>query len=330
MDIIRRVIFLGSPAEVIPPLKALLDDSGVKVVAVVTQPSRPAGRGGQMTDPPVAVFARERGIPTLQPESAKDPEFLSALSALEPDIAITAAYGQILTRRFLEIPKRATINIHPSLLPRWRGATPVPASLMAGETETGVTILFTVRKLDAGDIIIQNRYAIESNETAGALTERLFQRGAEMLPEALRKLDDSWFGGSPQDPNLVTFCGKIDKANGQVRWNSTSSEIVNRYRAFEPWPGSFTFLAGKRIVLGDIRLQNDAFSHAPSPSLPGTIDFDKRSGRIVVATGDGTVTIGRFKPAGGKDIDASSFWNAVKSKGGGQFTSMDPITRETP
>ena len=325
----RRIIYLGSPAEVISPLKALLKDDGVKVVAVVTQPSRPVGRGGKLTDPPVATFAKEMGIKTLQPESAKDPEFLAALRELEPDIAITAAYGQILTRRFLEIPKRATINIHPSLLPRWRGATPVPASLLAGETETGVTILFTVRKLDAGDIILQKPSAIGANETAGELTQRLFDLGAEILPEAIRKLDDSWFGGTPQDSNLVTWCGKIDKSDGLVDWTRTANEIVNRYRAHEPWPGSFTFLAGKRIVLNDIRKfggQTDRSKKTPS----GSIDFDKASGRILVATGDEPVSVGKLKPAGGKEIDAAAFWNGIKSRGGGQFSILEAGAGDVP
>ena len=191
-----RILFLGSPSEVVPVLDFLRNDPVIcashHIVGVVSQPMRPTGRGGKMSDPPVALYAQENGIPLLQPESVKDPQFLEEMRNFRPDIALTAAFGQILTNDFLAIPTRATINIHPSLLPRHRGAVPVPAAILAGDSVTGVTVLFTVRKLDAGNIILQESTAIHPDETSDVLLKRLFLLGAAMIGPALELLSDPW------------------------------------------------------------------------------------------------------------------------------------------
>ena len=188
-----RIVFLGSPKEVLSVPKFLLEQAGdidCELVGVVSQPAKAQGRKQQTKDTAVAAFAKEQGIKLFLPESAKAGSFLEEFKALSPDIALTAAYGQILSDECLAIPKRATINIHPSLLPRYRGATPVPAALLDGLTETGVTILFTIKKLDAGNIIAQRTLGIGAEETSQELTERAFAEGAALLVETLAKLRD--------------------------------------------------------------------------------------------------------------------------------------------
>ena len=308
-----RLIFLGSPEPVIAPLKALLaaaNERGDEVVGVVSQPARPVGRGGMLSDPPVAAFAKAQGIPTLQPTKASDPDFLKEFSSLSPDVAITAAFGQILPPDFLRIPKRATINIHPSLLPKYRGATPVPASLLAGDEESGVSVLFTVQKLDAGAIIVQERLSIKPDETTGQLTDRYFEASGPLLLAAIDKLRDPNFVGALQDEAAVTHCRKIEKTDGEVDWEQPATVIYRRFRAYEPWPGSYTHLGDKRLNLQEIRPDTEQTSRQP----PGTVSYDKKQRLLRVATAEGDILIAKLKPAGGKILTAESFWNGLKDR----------------
>lgn len=305
---------MGSPEEVVSPLKLLWENGpllGMEIVGVVSQPARPVGRGGRMADPPVALFAKEHQIKCLQPESAKAQEFLDELKELRPDIIITAAYGQILSDDFLAIPTIGTINIHPSRLPEYRGATPVPAALLDGLESTAVSILFTVKRLDAGNIITQKDFKIEPSETSGHLTARLFSESGAMLLAALETLvANPGFKGTPQDEKQATFCKKIEKDMGAIDWRQSAQRIVNRFRAFEPWPGSWTMLSDKRIAITDMRV-------APVSSesgAAGSFYFDKSSKTLMVTCGSGLISIVRLKPAGGKDMDAASFWNGLKDK----------------
>lgn len=320
--LIMRLVFLGSPEAALGPLKILSEkagDYGHELVGVVSQPARPTGRKQLLQDPPVAKFAKERGILVLQPEKASDPTFLTAFRDLMPDVAITAAYGQILSPYFLSIPRRATINIHPSLLPKYRGATPVPAALLAGDKESGVTILFTVQKLDAGSIICQKATPLAPDEMAGDLTKRYFDLGGELLFAALEKLKDPTFTGTPQDESLVSHCRKIDKNDGLVNWNLSASDIYNRFRAHHPWPGTFTFHDNKRIQITEMRPQIS--TEGAISSNFGEITFDKPTGSLSVSTGFGKIHVLKVKPAGGKEINASSFWNGLQNRKEVMFTS---------
>lgn len=317
-----RLVFLGSPEAATAPLKTLLEQGpahGHQLIAVVSQPARPIGRKKDPVDPPVAALAKHAGLLTLQPEKASDPTFLSTLADLAPDVAITAAYGQILTPNFLTIPKRATINIHPSLLPRYRGATPVPAALLDGQKISGVTLLFTVQKLDAGAIILQERSPIDEQETAGTLTSRYFALGGAMLFPALEKLQDPAFTGTPQDESQVTHCRKIQKQDGLLDWERSAEDIVHRFRAFEPWPGTFTFHQGRRLALVDLRLSSEGISAL----APGEAVLDKRRRCLSVGTGDGAVQVGKLTPAGGKPQTAEAFWNGLKDRSRVIFTSTE-------
>ncbi len=311
-----RLIFMGSPAEVIPCLQRLQEfcaDSAnhAQLVGVISQPARPAGRRGQLTDPPVAAYAREHAIPLWQPEKARDPVFLDQLRQLQPDVVVTAAYGQILSDAFLGIPKRATINVHPSLLPKYRGATPVQAALLQGERVTGVSILFTVKALDAGAIIIQEPLAIGNDETADSLLSRGFILGADCLPRALELLRDAKFAGESQNESEVTHCSKIDKADGFLRVQDDAGATYNRFRAYYPWPGTYTYFGDRRVGIIEMRLLESETANRN----PGLAQWDKGAGGIVVFTGTGKLLLRRLKPAGGKDMDAASFWNGLKQGG---------------
>ncbi|RYZ56333.1 MAG: methionyl-tRNA formyltransferase [Proteobacteria bacterium] len=313
-----RLVYMGSPSEVIAPLESLIkhcQESGDQLVAVVSQPAKPAGRKQTLTDPPVAAFAKEQGLLCLQPIKASDPLFLDELRNLNVDVIITAAYGQILSNAFLAIPKRATINIHPSLLPAYRGAIPVPAALLDGLETTGVTVLFTVKALDAGNIILQKTFPIDPSETAGALTPRLFAESSTLLFEALDKLRDQGFVGDVQDESRVTLCRKIAKTDGAIDWKKDSKTIVNEFRAYQPWPGSYTEREKLRVTVEEMTL-------IPSISEqlnPGEFYFDKKEKAIIVGTGDSPLAIKRLKNAGSKSVDAASFWNGLKLTGKGQF-----------
>jgi len=309
-----RLIFMGSPAEVLGPLRALIERSGemgAELVGVVSQPARPAGRGGNMLDPPVASFSKEKGIKTLQPESAKAPEFLEELRRLSPDVIVTAAYGQILSDDFLKIPRIGTINIHPSLLPAYRGATPVPAALLDGQRITGVSILFTVKQLDAGNIILQKQFEILPAETAGELTLRLFSESSVMLLEVIdllgRKPDTK---GVPQAQAAATFCKKIAKEMGEIDWSQDAAKIYDRFRAFQPWPGSFTRLGDRLIAIIQMSLMQDK----TTGGKPGTVIYDKSSKSLIVSCGTSAVHLQKLKPAGGKEMDAASFWNGLRDR----------------
>lgn len=314
-----RLVFLGSPEAVLAPLELLVHQAkawGHELVGVVSQPARPVGRGQNLVDPPVAAFAKAQGIPVLQPEKASAPDFLEAFAALKPDVAITAAYGQILSDAFLKVPARATINLHPSLLPKYRGAIPIPAALLDGETTSGVTILFTVKKLDAGNIIVQEKTPVGPQETTGELTARYFALAAQMLEPALKRLEDPAFIGVPQDEKKVTHCKKLEKQDGQIDWEQSAEDSFNRFRAFSPWPGSFTFLAGKRLAITEMDLDTLGFSALD----PGQAVFDKKFQCLMVGTSHGALRILKLKPAGGKEQQAAAFWNGLKDRSHVVFT----------
>ncbi|SMF69557.1 methionyl-tRNA formyltransferase [Pseudobacteriovorax antillogorgiicola] len=313
-----RIIFMGSPKEVITPCQMLMEfcqSTDHDLIAVVSQPAKPAGRRKKLSDPPLATWALEQGIKVIQPAKARDPQFLEDLRDLKPDLVITAAYGQILTEEFLAIPSRGTINIHPSLLPEYRGASPVQTALFDGREKTGVTILFTVRALDSGHIIVQKPATIEPLETADSLLARMFRLGGEALLEAVKALEDPDFIGTPQDESQVTHCHKFEKASGVIDWSLPNKEIVQRYQAFKPWPGTFAFYGGKRVLIEDLEpIEADNLS-----LNTGEFIYSKGLKALLAKTKDGYLRLNKVKPEGSKLIDGAAFWNGLKLSGRGQF-----------
>lgn len=289
-----RIVFWGTPDFATPALRALVGE-GHDVVAVVTQPDRPRERGGRnrtALDPsPVKQVALEEGIPVLQPERPRGEEFIAELRALEPDVSVVVAYGHILLREVIDLPRLGTLNIHASLLPLYRGAAPIQAAIRDGRAETGVSIMRMVPALDAGPVILALPVEILPDETAGELQLRLAEVGAEGIVEALAMLD---IGGAPeqaQDESLVTYAKKIDRADAQVDWTQPAAVVQRLVRAYDPKPGAWTRLGDAEVRLFGARMAGSLHG------TPGTILLADDDG-LVVACGEGAVRIAEVHVAG--------------------------------
>jgi methionyl-tRNA formyltransferase len=285
-----RVLFWGTPEFAAPPLRALLGE-GFEVVGVVTQPDRPQGRSRSALVPsPIKQIAIEESIPVLQPERPRGDEFVQSLRALDPDISVVVAYGEILTREVIDLPRLGTLNIHASLLPEWRGAAPIQAAIRAGRTETGVTIMRMVVRLDAGPILLQVPTPIAHDETYGELQLRLSELGALALIEALSLLDIGEIAERPQDESLATFAPKIERDDARIDWTHPAAAIACAVRAFDPKPGAFTTLGGMEIKLFGARAATlDIAEGQPFP--PGGTVLAIDDAGALVACGDGVVRI---------------------------------------
>ncbi len=269
---------MGTAELACPSLQAVAN----RVVAVVTQPDRPKGRHLAISPPPVKIVAQKLGLPVMQPVKVRD--IIEDIRALRPDLIVVVAYGQILPKAILEIPPRGCINVHASLLPRWRGASPIQHAILAGDRQTGVTTMFMNERMDAGDIILQRAEPIRPNDTAGSLHDRLAALGAELLVETLA----SDFPRRPQDESQATYARKLTKEDGRIDWTKPATEIERQIRAMNPWPGAFTTLGQTPVKIWKAEL-------APAPG-PG-----------VYPTGDGFLRILELQPAGGKPMSFEAF-----------------------
>ena len=295
-----RAIFLGTPEFAIPSLRALRDK--VELLAVVTQPDRPQGRGRKVAPPPVAQVARELGVPVLQPVKLRDPAVVEALQALRPDVIVTVAYGKIIPPQILTLPPLGCINVHPSLLPKYRGASPIQAALANGERETGVTIMYQSETLDAGDIILQRRVPIAPDDTAQALEARLAEEGAHALVEALVLIADGKVPRRPQDESQTTYAGKLTKESGRIDWTQSATALVNFIRAMDPWPSAYTWHRGKLLKI----CKGQALEGA-SASQPGVVTEARRGEGFVVATGQGSLLVTEVQPEGRRRMTADEY-----------------------
>lgn len=297
-----RVVFFGTPDFAVPTLEGLLA-SRHRVVGVVTQPDRPRGRGHQVTASPVKSLALERGVPVLQPEKMRDEMFLGALRALDADLGVVAAYGRILTDAILAIPRLGMVNVHASLLPRWRGAAPIHRAILAGDTETGVTIMRVVRELDAGPMMATLREPIGPSQTAGEVERILATRGALLLAEMVERMAEGPVPEDPQPPTGVTYADRITKADSPIFWWRPAGELHNQVRALNPWPLASTSLDGARLLVVATEAGAEA---APAGALPGTT-LTAHGDRFVVAAGHGTVQLLTVKPEGKRAMAAREF-----------------------
>ena len=295
-----RVVFFGTPSFAVPTLDALLS-SRHAVIAVVTQPDRPRGRGQRTTASPVKERAVAAGVTVLQPQIVKTHEFAAALSALNADIAIVAAYGQILTEQLLAAPRLGMINVHASLLPRYRGAAPIHRSVIAGDSSTGVTIMRMVRALDAGAMIATEHAEIGEDDTSVDLEDRLARLGAGLL---VRTLDDIAAGRAhetPQDDSAATYAPRLSKDDSRVDWSRNAFEIHNLIRGLHPWPHAVTFASGARLILHQ--------SHPTgrtSTDPPGTI-LEAAADRLTIATGDGALDLLEIQVEGKRPMHIREF-----------------------
>ncbi len=296
-----RVIFAGTPEFAVPCLDAVLA-AGVDCVAVYTQPDRPAGRGRQLQPSPVKQRALVAGIPVEQPESLKDAATQDRLAAFAPDLLVVVAYGLILPRAVLALPRLGCWNVHASLLPRWRGAAPIQRAILAGDNETGVDLMQMEAGLDTGPVLLQRRTPIAADDNSAMLHDRLAALGAEVLREGLMRLQcGESLDPTPQPAEGVCYAHKLDKSEALLDWNESASVLDRKIRAFNPWPVAEAEIAGERVRI-----------HAAEPvdahGEPGTPVRATRS-RLAIACGDGALAILKLQRAGGRVIDAADYVN---------------------
>lgn len=332
-----RVIFLGTPDFAVRSLEALLGSSH-DVKAVLTQPDRPRGRGQRVTASPVKQRAESAGIPVLQPERLKDETLLETLAALEPDIGVVAAYGRLLPQVLLDLPRLGMVNVHASLLPKYRGAAPIERAIMDGETETGVTIMRVVKELDAGPMLAKATLPIGPDETAAELEPRLAALGARLLLETLAALERGTASETPQDDSLATYAPRITKADGLIDWGLPARAIHDQVRALVPWPHAYTFHDGMRLIVHETRphasldaalaaagVSTTASSHSTRGiPHPGEI-CDAPRGHLLVGAGGGSVVeIRRLQEEGRKVLAARDFLAGRPLRAGERFSSSGP------
>jgi len=299
-----RVLFWGTPEFAAAPLRALIGE-GFEVIGVVTQPDKPVGRSRTVTAPPVKEIALEEKIPCFQPLSPKDEEFVATITAMEPDISIVVAYGHILPRRVIDIPKHGTLNIHASLLPLLRGAAPIQGAIRQGMRQTGVTIMRMVPALDAGPIILTAAVPILEDETYGELQNRLAELGALTLIEALALIELGKASETDQDDALATFAPKVTRDDARIDWSMTVDEVSRSIRAYDPKPGAFTTLRGSDVKVFGARPAGAQSLRGAMPGEPGQVIAVSEG--IIVSCADGAICIRDVQPAGKKRMRASEW-----------------------
>lgn len=297
-----RVVFMGSPEAAVPSLERLVTDD-YDVVAVYTQPDRAAGRGRSPVPSPVKQAASRLGLPVIQPENFIKSEDVKGLARLKPDVIVICAYGQILPQSVLDIPPRECINIHFSLLPRYRGASPVAAAILAGDELSGVSIQLVRKKLDTGPILVVGAVPVASYDTAGSLTEKLSIVGAGLLLEALSGWQRREITPRPQDESRATYFSRIRKEEGRIDWTLSAEEIGRKVRAYNPWPGCFTKWRGKnlRIVRASVLPGEGSHQAGKVIALPGPGD------RVGINTGQGVLAVLRLQLEGKRVMTAAEF-----------------------
>ena len=290
-----RIVFLGTPDFAVPSLRALTRDPRFAVSLVVSQPDRPAGRGRRLQAPAIKLVADELQLPVIQPDTLRSAVAVAALADSGADVFVVVAYGEILRRSVLDLPRAGVLNVHPSLLPRYRGSSPIPAAILNGDDETGVSVIKLVRALDAGPILLQQAVPLTGAETAGALSARLAALAAEILPDAAAGWIEGRIVPIPQDDAAATYTRELTKADARIHWNSSAVEIERLVRAMNPWPAAWTVLGGRRLVVlqSDISLNRHTLQ-------PGTIVAGNRS--PAVAARDGLVYLEEVKPEGRAEL----------------------------
>ncbi|MCM3637924.1 methionyl-tRNA formyltransferase [Sporosarcina luteola] len=303
-----KIVFMGTPDFSVPVL-TMLHEEGYDIIAVVTQPDRPVGRKRILTPPPVKEEALRLGLPVLQPEKLRTSEELAELIQMNPDLIVTAAYGQILPKTLLDAPRLGCINVHASLLPKYRGGAPIHQAVIDGETETGVTIMYMVEKLDAGDIISQITVPITEEDNTGILFEKLSVAGTKLLKNTLPSIIDGSNERIPQDEKYVSFAGNITREQERIDWSKDGTAIFNQIRGLYPWPGAYSVFQEENV-----KIWTADKSDITAEALPGTI-IKLLKDKLIVKTGDETsIAITELQPAGKKRLSAEEFLNGIGAK----------------
>jgi methionyl-tRNA formyltransferase len=310
-----RIVFMGTPDFAVPSLHRLIKE-GYQVVGVVTQPDRPKGRKQILTPPPVKELALQYGIPVHQPEKIRRPEELTIVKEWAPDLIVTAAFGQILPKALLEMPKLGCINVHASLLPKYRGGAPIHYAVINGEKESGVTIMYMVEALDAGDIISQAAIPVDERDTVGTLYEKLRMLGADLLARTLPDIMAGKVKAIPQDPAQVTYAPNIKREDEQLNFSRSAQELYNQVRGLNPWPVAFTTLHGQVL-----KVWWTEWSSQDAKSLPGTIEAITEDG-IEVATAKGRLILKEVQPAGKRRMSVADYLRGSSIEVGMRFESI--------
>ena len=318
-EILMRVIFMGTPEFAVPTLSALLN-SEYAVVGVVTQPDRPRGRGKKVSPSPIKKLALANQVPILQPEKMKQPEFLSALQDWNADVIVVAAFGRILPKAILDLPPRGCLNVHSSLLPKYRGAGPIQWALINGETETGITTMLMDEGMDTGPILLQEKVSIEPEDTAKELSERLAQVGGPLLVKTLQLWEKQHIIPRLQVGESATMAPMLRKEDGLISWEQPASVIHNRIRGLSPWPGGYTFCQQDRLTIWKAfpEMEN---AETPSEAIPGTI-VKLEKDEIVVKTGEGFLVVTELQMAGRKRMGVNQFLSGYRLVTGMRLTNQ--------
>ena len=295
-----NIVFMGTPDFAVPSLQALVE-AGYAIGCVVTQPDRPKGRKRILTPPPVKVAAQQLGLPVWQPEKIRRSGEVKKLQSLKPDLIVTAAFGQILPKAILETPSKGCINVHASLLPKYRGGAPIHRAIMDGERETGVTIMYMVEALDAGDILTQCTVPIQEDDTVGTLHDRLSEAGADLLRNSLPSILSGKVTPKPQDERRVTYAPNIKREDEHIDWSRSAEAIHNQVRGLNPWPVAYTSWQGKPF-----KIWRTEVVHSQATEPPGTVIHVGKED-IVVATGKEALRLLEVQPAGEKRMDTAQF-----------------------
>jgi len=296
-----RIVFIGTGEIGVPALRALLTSEN-EIVAIVTQPDKPIGRDQRIESPPIkkALISKmgSPGAPIFQPEKIKAPQAIEQIRAFRPDVIVVVAYGQILPRDVLEIPRLACLNLHASLLPRWRGAAPIQAAIAAGDRETGITVMYMDEGLDTGDIMLQRSLEILPNDTGGSLHDRLAQSAPEALLESLRLLAAGCAPRTPQENARATYAPKLKREHGHIDWSESAEAIERKIRAYNPWPGAFMKLDCQNLKIFSA-------SHVDLNGQPGEILRSDKE--LIVATGKGALSLAEVQLEGKRRMSAAEF-----------------------
>lgn len=307
---LMKIVYMGTPQFAVGPLRALRQ-AGHDIAAVVTRTDKPAGRGKVLTPPPVKVAAQELGIPVLQFKRLRDPESVAQVRALGPEAIVVAAYGQILPKDVLELPRYGCLNIHASLLPAYRGAAPVNWAIINGEPETGVTIMQMDEGLDTGAMLLREAVAIGPRDTTGSVLEKLSETGCRLVVEALAGLAAGTLTPVAQDHSKATLAPLLKKEDGRIDWNRTAAEIHNRVRGLSPWPGAYTDLDGKLVKVLETEV-------AEGGAEPGSL-VEGPQGSLQVGTGKGLLRIVTLQPEGKRPMTAAEFLRGHRGLQGKKF-----------
>jgi methionyl-tRNA formyltransferase len=299
-----RIVFIGTGEIGVPTLRGLLQSTEHELVGVVTQPDKPAGRAQTLTAPAIKKAIASNSVPILQPPRIKSAEAVEQIRLWSPDVIAVIAYGQILPRAVLEIPPLACLNLHASLLPRHRGAAPIQAAIVAGDRETGITVTYMDEGLDTGDILLQARTEISTNDTGGSLHDRLANLSPAALKEALGQLADGTASRTPQNSAAATYAPKLRRDDGRIDWSEPAALIERKIRAFNPWPGAFTYLSTKSGAPRKLKIFNATVVNekrrAPGDILPG-------EKALVIATGERALSLGEVQLEGKRRMSAAEF-----------------------